>query len=260
MSSIFGDLAPLRDRPITASQQLKTAKATYKSIRADPGHELFNSPLVNLSELGISGAPAYALAQTAPYFVSVPGAPETLMARRSVADKLCRVNARCVPVGLELFVFDAWRPAAVQAFFHDQWMPQFLSDLYPGDTEEETAARVTQYWATPSEDASTPSPHSTGGAVDLTLRWIDTGQPLWMGTQFDDAHERSHIDHFERGIDETSFSDVEARASRRLLHWVMMEEGFAPHPNEWWHFSFGDPLWARLNGHDSFPFGAAQPA
>ena len=34
----------------------------------------------------------------------------------------------------------------------------------------------------------------------------------------------------------------------RLLADVMEASGFAQHPNEWWHYSFGDQLWAWRRG------------
>ena len=41
--------------------------------------------------------------------------------------------------------------------------------------------------------------------------------------------------------------DSEARRwhqRRQLLAEVMRSAGFVQHPNEWWHYSFGDQLWA----------------
>ena len=55
-----------------------------------------------------------------------------------------------------------------------------------------------------------------------------------------------------------SFSDEEARANRRLLHWVMAEEGFEGLPDEWWHFSWGDQMWAKLAGADAAHYGLAE--
>jgi D-alanyl-D-alanine dipeptidase len=106
-------------------------------------------------------------------------------------------------------------------------------------------------------DADSPAPHATGAAVDLTIRWRG-GDMLWMGSIFDDATELAHRDRFEnlRG-DAMSFSDDEARANRRLLHWVMAEEGFAGHPDEWWHFSWGDQLWAKLAGEPAAHYSEA---
>jgi D-alanyl-D-alanine dipeptidase len=113
---------------------------------------------------------------------------------------------------------------------------------------EALTREVERYWAAPTHDDASPAPHATGAAVDLTLRWRH-GEPLWMGSIFDDAAEIAHRDRFEFvGRSILCFSDEEARANRRLLHWVMTEEGFAGHPEEWWHFSWGDQLWSALTG------------
>ncbi|MDE3116999.1 MAG: D-alanyl-D-alanine dipeptidase, partial [Pseudomonadota bacterium] len=76
---------------------------------------------------------------------------------------------------------------------------------------------------------------------------------------FDDVTQLAHRDHFERALPDPAYSDEEARANRRLLHWLMSEEGFAGHPNEWWHFSFGDQLWAALGGGRAY-YGLAEPS
>jgi D-alanyl-D-alanine dipeptidase len=93
--------------------------------------------------------------------------------------------------------------------------------------------------------------------MDLTLRWID-GEALWMGSLFDDATALAARDRFESlAPDNFSFSDQEAQANRRLLHWLMTEEGFAGHPEEWWHFSWGDQLWAALTHAPAAHYGLA---
>jgi D-alanyl-D-alanine dipeptidase len=35
----------------------------------------------------------------------------------------------------------------------------------------------------------------------------------------------------------------------------MAAAGFARHPNEWWHFSHGDQLWAWLRGEPQAHYG-----
>ena len=81
-----------------------------------------------------------------------------------------------------------------------------------------------------------------------------------MGTIFDDVTEASHTDACERAADaQLSFSDLEARANRRLLYWLMEEEGFCNNPTEWWHYSFGDQMWARLTGAEAAYYSAAEP-
>jgi len=56
-----------------------------------------------------------------------------------------------------------------------------------------------------------------------------------------------------------TLSDEEARPNRRLLPLLLMEEGFAGHPGEWWHFSWGDQLWAALTETPQAHYGLAVP-
>ncbi|MES1200940.1 MAG: M15 family metallopeptidase, partial [Pseudomonadota bacterium] len=99
---------------------------------------------------------------------------------------------------------------------------------------------------------------ATGGAVDLTIVWQD-GEPLYMGSLFDDATALAGTDRFERDMDEPSFSHDEARANRRLLYWLMIEAGFSNHPDEWWHYSYGDQMWAIHMGKPAALYGLAEP-
>jgi D-alanyl-D-alanine dipeptidase len=161
-------------------------------------------------------------------------------------------------MGLELFVFDAWRPQAVQRFFHDVWFPEWLRVRRPGLSGEDLQREVETYWSAPSSGAGSPSPHSTGGAVDLTLVWRGSQHPLHMGTLFDDVTEMAWTDWFERSPTR-SMSDEEARDNRRLLHGVMTDAGFCNNPSEWWHYSWGDQMWARLTGADAAMLGSCDP-
>jgi D-alanyl-D-alanine dipeptidase len=168
---------------------------------------------------------------------------------------LAGVNERLRTGGLQLFLLDAWRPRAVQEFFHDIWAPREISRRRPDLTGESLVAEVERYWAAPSPSDTCPAPHATGGAVDLTIVWSD-GQPLWMGSLFDDVTTVAHTDRFERiAAADFSFSDAEACANRRLLYWVMTEAGFANHPDEWWHYSYGDQIWAALTGQKAALYG-----
>jgi zinc D-Ala-D-Ala dipeptidase len=253
----FGDLEPFRSRPIG---DLAAARARREGYRRHPiarSNAHFGEPLVEARALGIAGENFYWSQRNPPYWRRIKGAVPDLLVRRTVGEKLRAVNAHLAETGLELFLFDAWRPKAVQAYFHDIWMPAELRRRDPSLSGEALTREVERYWAAPSADADSPAPHATGGAVDLTLRWIG-GEPLWMGSIFDDATPLAHRDRFEALDDsQLSFSDEEARANRRLLHWAMAEEGFAGHPDEWWHFSFGDQLWAKLTGAEAAVYGEA---
>jgi D-alanyl-D-alanine dipeptidase len=254
----FKSLQALRDRPVGGQDGARAARKDCRSripIRRD--NALFGEAMVEARDIGLKGENFYASERNPPYWQKVEGATEKLLLRQSAAEKFRRVNARAGEAGLEIFIFDAWRPRAVQAFFHDIWMPKALAARNPALSGAALAAEVERYWAAPSRDENSPAPHATGGAVDLTLRWKG-GEPLWMGSLFDDVTQLANRDRFEALSPESfSFSDEEARGNRRLLHWLMVEEDFAAHPDEWWHFSWGDQMWAALTGKPHAHYGLA---
>ena len=254
----FGVLEELRVRPLGDQAPLRAARQGFRTrIAIARDNRLFGEGVVDARAAGLKGENFYATDRNPPYWRRIEGATDKLWLRQSVAEKLARVNARAGQAGLELFLFDAWRPKAVQAYFHDAWMPRELQRRNPHLSGAALTEEVERYWAAPSENAESPAPHATAAAVDLTLRWKD-GDALWMGSLFDDVTELAHRDRFEQlDAENFSFSDLEARANRRLLHWLMVEEGFAGHPDEWWHFSWGDQMWAALTGAPAAHYGLA---
>jgi D-alanyl-D-alanine dipeptidase len=254
----FKSLEALRQRPIGDQASARAARKTCRQrIAIKRDNALFGEAMVEAHAFGLKGENFYAGDRNPPYWRKVEGATDKLLLRQSVAEKLARVNQHAGDAGLELFLFDAWRPRAVQAFFHDVWMPRELQRRNPGLAGTALTEEVERYWAAPTSDENSPAPHATGGAVDLTLRWKD-GDALWMGSLFDDVTALAHRDRFENlDSGNFSFSDQEARANRRLLHGLMAEEAFAGHPDEWWHYSWGDQMWAALTGAPHAHYGAA---
>ena len=151
-------------------------------------------------------------------------AQEGCQLRASVADRLYRV-ADGLPKRWSLAVFDGWRPLELQAELYDTAYAD--PNLPPG------------FFAEPAHDPTTPPPHLTGGAVDLTLA-VDK-VPLAPGTGFDDLSALARAD----ALEETDGPD---RAVRRLLYWSMHDAGFVVYDGEWWHFEFGTCRWAALTG------------
>jgi D-alanyl-D-alanine dipeptidase len=258
--SAFGRLEEFRARPIGALSGARARKAGFRGHPIARSNLHFPEKLADVRGFGIAGENFYYSDRNPPYWRRIAGAIPDLLVRQSVGEKLARINARLGGAGLELFVFDAWRPLAVQAYFHDVWMPAEIARRDPTLGGTALTQEVERYWSAPSRDADSPAPHATGAAVDLTLRWKG-GEQLWMGSIFDDATALAHRDRFE-GLEDSavSFSDEEARANRRLLHWIMAEEEFIGHPDEWWHFSWGDQMWARLCGEKAAHYGLAEPA
>lgn len=255
----FAHLAPLRATPIPDQAAARLAARGARALPISRTSASGNEPLVDLQDFGIAGENYYFSERNPPYWRRIAGSIPDLLLRRGVAEKLAGVNARLAQAGLELFVFDAWRPHAVQRYFHDVWMPAELRKRDPALSGAALTRAVECYWAAPTRDAASPAPHETGAAVDLSLRWR-SGERLWMGSLFDDVTGIAHRDRFETASTHAiSYSDEEARANRRLLHWLMSEAGFAGHPNEWWHFSWGDQLWAAFTSGEVH-YGLASPS
>ncbi len=145
-------------------------------------------------------------------------------------------------------VFDAWRPLPVQRYMveHEFERLKKLEGLDQVDidarTEQQLWRQVFKVWARPIEDPELPPPHTTGAALDITLL-DDNAQPVDMGSAIDNFGEVSLPAHFATSSIEAG---QRAHANRALLAQVMTMAGFQRHPFEWWHFSFGDQLWALM--------------
>jgi len=252
------DLIQLKNRPVPSSAEAQARKRGYRQDVAIVLDALGHEPCVEATAIGLAGVNHYHTPFNPPYLQRIPGAISELYVRHSVGAKLIGVNARLADAGLELYLFDAWRPQVVQRHFHDVWFPAWLRQRAPHLDGQQLVNEVEKYWAAPSAGDGSPSPHATGGAVDLTLRFIATAQPLFMGGLFDDVTEDAWTDAFENKP-VVSMSDEEARANRRLLYWVMAEAGFANNPTEWWHFSWGDQMWAKLRSEPAALYGACDP-
>jgi D-alanyl-D-alanine dipeptidase len=188
-----------------------------------------------------------------PYYLRV-GVLERLIQAQRLLEVQCP--------GWRIQIFDAYRPIAVQQYMVDYAFEQAAKerglsiDQLSATERQSLQAQVQQFWATPSYNPATPPPHSTGAAIDITLV-DDQGSPINMGSPIDEMSNRSHPDffatpHHNRPKSATGYLRYH-KADRLLLHknrqqlkQVMLEAGFRQHPNEWWHFSFGDQLWAWI--------------
>jgi zinc D-Ala-D-Ala dipeptidase len=170
------------------------------------------------------------------------------MLRKSVLQALERAQTKLEAErpGWKIKIFDAYRPIAVQAFMVEREYvaqaqatgldPQNLTEA----AREKLAPKVLRLWGIPSDNPTTPPPHSTGAVVDCTLE-NSSGQEIDMGSPLDDNSELSIPNYFANATDTKS---QVIHANRVLLARIMQNEGFRQHPIEWWHFSLGDQLWA----------------
>ncbi|WP_170825757.1 M15 family metallopeptidase [Halomonas caseinilytica] len=234
---------PHADTPIPHRAEPDWAAVSQVSIDGS------DEPLVpmSLAPPPVKVFPAYAR-------MGIPGAVNECYVREGVYRRLLAV-ARTLPEGLSLLVLDGWRPWRVQQYLFETLQATIQAN-HPELDEQELLGHTREFVAQPSTEPTAPSPHLTGGAVDVTLCDTD-GLPLDMGTLFDEAVPASHADALEDDPGRDG-ARRQARDNRRLLYHAMHAEGFTNLPSEWWHFDLGDQLWAHYGGHASARYGPAQ--
>tara|TARA_Y100001968_G_C19453902_1_gene770753 strand:+ start:12312 stop:13049 length:738 start_codon:yes stop_codon:yes gene_type:complete len=223
-----------------------------------------NEPLVPIPLVISRLTPHPYLSLGAPYGKNVdPWRLRVDVVRRLLLAEDClhQLNPR-----LSLAVFDAWRPRDVQKFMVDYVIEEQckLKGIIQSDVTDRTdldriIEDVNNFWASPCSDPRTPPPHSTGAAVDLTLIG-ENGLPIDMGGEIDHIGPVSAPDYYAEfsKLRNPYFNEYHSR--RELLRTVMEKVGFSQHPNEWWHFSFGDQLWAWKQNSINAIYGAVVEA
>jgi D-alanyl-D-alanine dipeptidase len=94
-------------------------------------------------------------------------------------------------------------------------------------------------------------PHQTGGALDLTL-CNSNGIDLDMGDVFEGFTEKTRTYPLKDG--KLLLNEIEFR-NRTILYDAMTSAGFQNYPMEWWHYSYGDKMWAAYSGLKSCCYG-----
>jgi len=221
----------------------------YGNVPVDAGDPRHRDPLVSIEEYSIAGESFYSRAdgKNWPYCAPIDGSPSKVWCRRLVAEKLCRANARLADDGVELYVWDAYRPITCQRGLWDFFMAKSRREM-PGASDEELRREVLKYVSDPTRfrraDSTTWPVHTSGAAIDLTIRDMKTLELCPMGARFDEMSPVSHSDHYERGSATGSTGAVATyRRNRRLLHWAMTSEGFLNYPLEFWHFDWGNQMY-----------------
>ena len=170
--------------------------------------------------------------------------------REEVVKRLVKVNDYLISKSsFNLLIYDSWRPLEVQEFMFKR---AFLLECEKSDIDisfeniksyPSILKKVEKFWAYPSHDTRCPPPHSTGGALDVCLSDKE-GNLVEMGSMVDQMDETSNPYFYANIKNEEA---IIWNSRRNLLREIMTKFGFAQHPNEWWHFSYGDQLWAWKN-------------
>ena len=176
----------------------------FRSIQNDPrGRE----PLIPLESVGVAFESYYAKTDgnNPPFNRSIEGSRRDIWLRKSVAEKLARVNELLRPFEAELFVLDGHRSVACQQGLWDFYYGKAKQEN-PSGSDEEHRARARQFIVNPvnfdENDSRTWPAHTNGAAIDLTLRDSVTKELLDMGANFeaDAEFDFSAGDYFERQL------------------------------------------------------------
>jgi D-alanyl-D-alanine dipeptidase len=170
--------------------------------------------------------------------------------RKEVVNRLVEANDYLISKnGFYILIYDSWRPLEVQEFMFQR---AFLLECKKLDIDASIKnmrsypsilKKVEKFWAYPSFDSNCPPPHSTGGALDVSLS-DKHGNLVEMGSKVDQMDKSANPDYYANINNKES---IVWNSRRNLLREIMTRFGFAQHPNEWWHFSYGDQLWAWKN-------------
>ena len=183
-------------------------------------------------------SPRIHFAEKHPKFADMPRTPKV---RRGVAERLAQAAAS-LPDGTDLILIEGFRPLAQQRFMYEQLKAEFARKHPEWNTA--TLHRITNTMSAPPNDPC-PPPHTTGGAVDLSLFRPETGEWLDMTSPFE-------MDETSAPSDTPGLSD-QAQANRRLLFGALEKAGLTNYLGEWWHWSYGDSGWAlRVSADKAF--------
>jgi D-alanyl-D-alanine dipeptidase len=174
------------------------------------------------------------------YLQKLPGTSPQLFLREGVAERLIRL-AESLSGQLSFVLIDGWRSYETQRYLYDRAAVRFRE---LGHTEQQIKEEMTGFVAMPSRNPARPAPHYSGAAIDLTL--ADGPDWLEMGTDFDDFTDKAGLTYYE-GKPGLSGKALRVRDNRRKLKSLMDHAGFVPNPSEWWHYSYGDRTWAKMN-------------
>ena len=142
---------------------------------------------------------------------------EAAAALREVSDELA-------PKGYRLKIYDAYRPQKAVTHFMN-----WALDAQDTKMKEYFYPELEKDVLFPQGYIMEHSGHSRGSTIDLTLFDMKTEKEVDMGGTFDYFGELSHPDYTD--ITEEQY------ANRMILRDAMMNHGFKPLAEEWWHFT-----------------------
>lgn len=136
----------------------------------------------------------------------------------------------------KLVVRAGHRPLAIQKRLLKECSEDYKKDN-PGISDKEALEHARTFVSDP--ETSLP-PHCCGAAVDVELFDASTNQLVDFGSSLNDDNEQSFL--YAGDIADAH------KLNRQILLKAMLGAGLASCKPEWWHFSYGDQVWAWFYG------------
>jgi D-alanyl-D-alanine dipeptidase len=194
---------------------------------------------------------------------------ERMFLREEVLEKVFSARERINKLGLDLMVYDGWRSVELQENLFWFYMRAFtaarfnkkeefekLKDFSEIKAHFESLSPETQsvlreanrtYVSWPSKDPKAPSPHATGGAVDVWL--IQNGTEANLGVPFDWMEEEAGaFYHLKLRRKRLAGNDRKVCKNRTNMILAMAGAGFSCYGPEFWHFNYGNQMDALVKG------------
>lgn len=149
---------------------------------------------------------------------------DCVIVTKQTAVALQKIQAIVKKEGLSLKIFDAYRPQ--QAVNHFVRWARVLNDTL---MKNEYYPKVPKSQLFQLGFIASKSGHTRGSTVDLTLVDLKSGKEIDMGSTYDFFGEESHPFY-------TKITKKQ-QENRLYLRKIMLENGFSPYDNEWWHFT-----------------------
>lgn len=194
---------------------------------------------------------------------------ERIFLRKGVYDRFLDARSFVAKNGYSLVVYDGWRPIGLQErlfwyylkeftvkkfslvqIFTSAKQPEEIKEVFLGlDVDTQDALRLANrtYVSWPSSDPLCPSPHATGGAIDVWLH--RDGMPVDLGVPFDWMEENAGaFYHLKFKREKFTNNDDLVCKCRNMLIVAMSRAGFTCYGPEIWHFNFGNQMHSLVSG------------
>lgn len=235
----------LAHMPVPDLSLLRSSQTTW-NIKISDKHPRSHERLVDTADWKISGENHFWVMKNPP----VPHAIPQILVRKSLLTHLLIADYYLDQLShgkKKIFAKDGWRSVSLQKNRYE-YNADRVRKNNPGWSENMVREFMNGWFTRVREGEAllkAPPPHTTGGAIDAVHKYTSNNNLVYMGQgkngkiNYPDYYEQTESDR------DLTLDEKLAQTNRRILYWVMVGSGLAPNPTEFWHFSFGDQMWAE---------------